>query len=160
MLTIVPTAEALSDPEGKVVGGRWITSNKQDMNQPECRGRYVAQEVSHGADDAFYAATQPLDAKRVLLSQWAHERSRGGAALKLHFLDVRKAYFNGRPRRRMYIRLPHELGLGKHYVGRMERCMYGTLDAGAIWEETYTDALLKIGFRQGLSSPCTFIHDE
>ena len=80
--------------------------------------------------------------------------------MKIHFLDVRKAYFNGRPRRRMYIRLPAELGLGKGYLGRMERTMYGTRDAGAIWEQTFTDALLKMGFTQGLASPCTFRHED
>ena len=37
--------------------------------------------------------------------------------------------------------------------------MYGTRDAGAIWEETYTKVLLDMGFTQGLASPCTFRHD-
>ena len=114
VLTVVPMSEALADVEGKVVSGRWVNSNKQDLQNPKCRGRYVAQELSTGPEEAFYAATPPLEATRLLLSQWAHERTRGGAPLKLHSLDVRTAYFNGRPRRRMYIRLPPELGLGNN----------------------------------------------
>ena len=46
----------------------------------------------------------------------------------------------------MYVRLPPELNLGKHVLGRLRRCMYGTRDAGALWESTYTRVLLDIGF--------------
>ena len=134
VLTVVPYHEAHEDPDSKVIGGRWVNSNKQDLNNPKCRGRFVAQEVGNGADDAFYAATPPLEAKRLLLSQWAHQRTRGGKALKLHFLDVREAYFHGQPRRRLHTRLPAELGVGRSFVSKMDKTMYGTRDAGAIWE--------------------------
>ena len=84
------------------------------------------------ADAAFYAATPPLEAKRVLFSRYASERRRGNKPLKLHFLDVRKAYFNGVPRRSIYIRMPPELGLGKGTLGKLRKCMYGCRDACAI----------------------------
>ena len=67
VLEVVPLADALADSEGKLISGRWVNSNKQDLATPKCRGRYVAQEVGHGADEAFYAATPPLEAKRILL---------------------------------------------------------------------------------------------
>ena len=158
----VPIEQAKQDPDHILVGGRWINSNKEDMENPKCRARYVAQEVNYGgeADAAFYAATPPLEAKRVLFSTWSKQRHRGGQPLKLHFLDVRKAYFNGRPQRAIYLRLPPELGLGKNIVGKLKRCVYGTRDAGAIWEQVYTRALLDMGFRQGTSSPCCFTHEE
>ena len=38
--------------------------------------------------------------------------------------------------------------------------MYGTRDAGAIWESVYTDTLLQMGFIQGIASPCCFVHRE
>ena len=34
--------------------------------------------------------------------------------------------------------------------------MYGTRDAGSIWEETYADCLAQIGFKRGFASPCCF----
>ena len=74
-------------------------------------------------------------------------------------LDVRNAYVNGIPKRSIYVRLPVEMGLGKTKLGRLRRCMYGTRDAGAIWEATYTDILLKMGFTQGASSPVCFHHE-
>ena len=110
--------EALRDPEHVIVPGRWVKCNKETPERPKCRGRFVAQECNPGgeAGASFYAATPPLEAKRVLLSQWAKKRTRSGQALKLHFLDVRKAYLNALPQRSLYIKLPSELGLGRGVV--------------------------------------------
>ena len=74
------------------------------------------------------------------------------------FWWLKKAHFNGLPRRSLYLKLPYEMGMGKAVLGKLRRCMYGTRDAGAIWEATYTEILKKIGFVQGASSPCCFHH--
>ena len=130
------------------------------MNDPDVRCRLVAQEVNLHADMSFYAATPPLEAKRLLFSEWATKHTRGGARLQLSFVDVVKAYFNGVPDRNLYIRFPPELGMPKDMVGRLVRCMYGTRDAGAIWEQCYTQCLLDLGFTQGVASPCCFVHSD
>ena len=154
----IPLAQAQKDPTAKIICTRWVLSNKGDASEPDVRARLVAQEISLHHDESFYAATPPLEAKRLLLSQFASERTRDGAPLKLSFIDVRKAYFNGRPSRRLFVRLPAEMGLPKDTVARLDRCMYGTRDAGAIWETCYTEALLRMGFTQGAASPCCFYH--
>lgn len=128
------------------------------------RARLVACEVNKGGvdnrHDAFYASTPPVEAKKVLFSRLAQERQRGGVPLRLDFLDVKKAYFNGIPKRDVYMQLPKELGLPSHFVARQVRCVYGTRDAGAIWEDTYREALESIGFKSGVASPCCFFHPE
>ena len=154
----VPMSEALADGTGKVIPCRWVNCNKNDAADPDVRARLVAQEVAHSHDESFYAATPPLESKRMLFSQWATEGRRGGKLLKISFIDVRKAYFNGIPTRNLYVRLPTELGLPRDTVGKLVRCMYGTRDAGAIWEGCYVDCLKKIGFTQGAASPCCFYH--
>ena len=70
---------------------------------------------------------------------------------QLSFVDVKKAYFYGVPDRTPYVRLPAELNMGKGMVGRLVRCMYGTRDAGAIWENCYTNCLGH-GIDSGISS--------
>ena len=75
-------------------------------------------------------------------------------------MDARKAYVYGVPERTIYVRLPYELELGKNVVGKLVRCMYGTRDAGAIWESCYTKCLVDLGFVQGAASPCCFTHPE
>ena len=152
--------EAKSDPEHVLISGKLANCNKQDAMNPKCRCRFVGQEVNVNGEHetAFYAATPPLEAKRLLMSQWARERKRDGHDIKLHCIDVRKAYFNARPKRSIYIRLPQELGLGRGVVGRLKRCIYGTRDAAALWESTYTNVLTDMGFTQGISNPCVFHH--
>ena len=113
------------------------------------------------AGGAFYAATPPLECKRMLFSGYATRRTgRTGAVLKLSFIDIKKAYFNGVPKRKIYLMLPRELGLPSSTLGFLVRCAYGTRDAGAIWEETYADALVELGFRRGVASPCCFFHES
>ena len=56
--------------------------------------------------------------------------------------------------------LPPELGLPKHFVAKQTRCVYGTRDAGMIWEQCYRDALEHIGCSSGVSNPCLFHHAE
>ena len=94
------------------------------------------------------------------MSQMTTEKTRNGKTLKLSFVDIRKAYFNGIPKRRIYLMLPKELGLQKGTLGFLVKCAYGTRDAGAIWEDTYAGALMSMGFRRGDASPCCFVHDE
>ena len=70
----------------------------------------------------------------------------------LSFIDVKKAYFNGIPRRRVHVFLPPELGLGKRSVAHLVRCVYGTRDAGLIWEDCYATSLVAMGFRRGIAN--------
>ena len=143
------------------VRSRWVLCNKGDHKSPDMRARLVACEVNRGdKSDAFYASTPPLEAKTILFSRFAQERRRGNQPLRLDFLDVKKAYFNGIPKRDVYMQLPRELGLPAHYVGKQVRCVYGTRDAGAIWEDTYREALEGLGFNSGVASPCCFHHPQ
>ena len=74
--------------------------------------------ISHThADDSFYAATPPLEAKPLLFSRWSTEQRRNGSDLQLSFFDVKKAYFYGVPDRNLYVRFPPELGMPKSMVG-------------------------------------------
>ena len=117
----VSLKDARAGPNHIIFAGRWVKAYTQDSENHYCNGRHVGQEANQDgdADAAFYAATPPLEAKRALFSLWANERTRDGLHLKIHLLDVNMAYFNGRPRRAMYIRRPAELGLGKDVVGRL-----------------------------------------
>ena len=138
-----------SDPDGKTIGCRWVNCNKGDAETPDVRCRLVAQEVNLGGDgdDNLCPATPPpLEAKRLLFRQWATEKVRGGKKSKLSFVDTQKACFNVNSTRNLYIRLPLELCLPKNVLGKLARCMYGTRDAGAIWESCDVDCLVGMGF--------------
>lgn len=135
--------------------------NKGDAERPDIRARLVACEVATEKSDAFFASTPPLEAKRLLLSQLASQRVLpDGRALEVSFVNVRKAYFNAVPKRQLHLYLPKEMGQGPKALAKLRRCVYGTRDAGMLWEEFYSQALLAMGFRRGIASPCCFHHAE
>ena len=134
-------SEAEKNKDAIFVRSRWVLCNKGDNKLPDVRARLVACEINRGdKQDAFYASTPPLEAKKLLFSRLAQERRRGSKLLRLSFLDVKKAYFNGIPRRDVYMTIPKEMGLSTQFVAKQVRCVYGTRDAGAIWEDTYREA--------------------
>lgn len=50
------------------------------------------------------------------------------------------------------------MGLPSRKRGRLLRCANGTKDAGALWEDTYAEVLVSLGFARGKASPCCFFH--
>ena len=74
---------------------------KGDSKKPDVRARLVGCEVNKGGEkvDAVYASTPPLEAKNISFSQFSSERTRNGKPLRISFVDIRKAYFNGKPTR-------------------------------------------------------------
>ena len=87
---VVPISDALSHKGAKIIGTRWVLSNKNDALDPDVRARLVAQEISMYNDESFFAATPPLESKRMLFSQYSSEKVRDGLPLKLSVMDVRK----------------------------------------------------------------------
>ena len=143
---------------------RWVLCSKGDSTNPDMRARLVAYEDNKtGKEDAFFASTPPGESKKILFSMYASRRNSKApdgteVPLRLSFIDMKKAYFNGVPTREIYMSLPPELGLPKHFVAKQTKCVYGTRDAGMIWEQCCRHALEHIGFVSGVSDPCLFHH--
>lgn len=153
--------EARKDPAAIITGGRWVNRNKGDNKTPKVRCRYVATEVNTESNMDFYAATPPLEAKRMLFSMFAQQgMDRSKRKKKLLFIDITKAYFNAAPTRSIFVKVPRELGLPKGTVGRLTRCCYGTRDAGMLWEETYAEVLEQACFVRGKACPRVFYPPE
>ena len=80
---------------GNVRSGRSRFSSNGGLEQPDRKARYVASEVNTVDTTHVFAATPPLEAERLLFSQFASARKRDGPPLQLHVADACKAYFNG-----------------------------------------------------------------
>ena len=112
------------------------------------------------------AATQPLEALRLLLSmcmsEWDNdldrERTKRGK-WKVMFMDATRAHFHSPVREAIYGDLPPEESL-PGYCARLVKSMYGTRQAAANWEAFYGEVLKDAGFLQGTSNPCLFLHPE
>ena len=75
-------------------------------------------------------------------------------------MDIKKAYFNARLVRNLHVQFPRELGAPKGKIGHLLRCVYGTRDAGLLWEDTYSSCLEALGFSRGMANPCCFYHSS
>ena len=137
----------------RIIGTRWICSNKGDEVNPEIRCRLVCQEVKTYQTEEFFAATPPLETLRMILSIAAEDSNR-----EVTLVDISRAYFNAFIEREVHVELPPEAGCAKNVVGKLVKCMYGTRDAAQGWEGTYRTALEALGFRKGKASPCVFGH--
>ena len=145
----------------KLVRTRWVITNKGDAEAPDVRARLVACEINDGKTDAYFASTPPLEAKRILFSEYASRRwSKQGDPLMLSFVDIKKAYFNATPKRNVHLQFPKELGAPQGKIAHLLRCCYGTRDAGLLWEDTYAACLESMGFKRGVANPCCFYLED
>ena len=63
----VPIEEAKKN-EAKLITTRWVDINKGDGEKPQYRSRLVARELNAQDEAGLFAATPPLEAKKVLFS--------------------------------------------------------------------------------------------
>ena len=117
--------------------------------------RLVARDFKgndQGRDDLF-AATPPLEAKRMLLSRAATRKTVGHTG-------PRKANLNPRCMQGIFIELPEECGAGPSVCGKWNFWLYGFRPASAAWEELYSCKLVECGFETGLTCAGVFYHAE
>ena len=138
-----------------------LQQGQGDAESPVVRARLVSCDLNNGdINDSISASTPPLEGKRMLFSRYTSERQRNGSPLRLSFIDIRKAYFNALPERDIFMRIPKEMGLPPNLVAKQIRCVYGTRDAGKLWEDTCTRVMEGMGFRAGISNPCVSFHES
>ena len=122
----VPRAEQKSTG-GKIIGTKWIDTNKGDSDNPRIRCRLVGKEFRTGPDDALYASTPPLEALQVILSRAATVDA-GCREREIMVNDVSRAYFYAKMTRPLYIEIPKEdPKANPEMLGRLRLCLYCTL---------------------------------
>ena len=80
---------------------------------PDYRSRLVAQEIETDRREDLFAATPPLEAKKILMSMVVTEgigykKGRKREGMKIDFIDIKRAYFNAPSKRKVFIELPDE----------------------------------------------------
>lgn len=113
----------------------------------------VAKEIKTDKRDDLFAATPPLEAKKLLFSYAVTEgigylKGDKQSGMKLDFIDISRAYFQADAIRQVYVELPSE-DWEEGKCGLLKKSMYGTHDAAQNWGEAYTKFMESIGFRRG-----------
>ena len=156
--TYVKKEVAKADKEGKIVGVRWVDILKGN----DVRSRLVAQEFASSDErDDIFAATPPLAATKVLLSDFCSRSAHGCRDLKIMILDVKKAFLYGDIEDKIYIKLPAEDPMAEEgYFGLLKKAMYGTRGAPLAWQKLVKAKLESLGFISCIVVPTLFYHPE
>lgn len=158
----VPRAEAARRGL-KVIQTRWIDINKGDRFDPNYRSRFVAKEFNDGKviELAWFAATPPLEALKLLVSDAATRRSETQRR-SMMINNVARAFFEAPVQRQICIELLEEDLEGgegaQDLVGMLEMSLYGTRDAAANFQAEVQRFMKGLGFKVGKYNACTFWH--
>ena len=158
--TKVPIAQCIEETGKNPIAIGWVDVNKGDDENPEVRCRLVGKEYNDQKRNDLFAATPPLESNKVLFSMAVTEGigfeiNRRHLGMKLMFLDISRAYYHSRARRRVYVQLPPE-DAEAGMCALLNKSMQGTRDAAQNWEFEYAEFLESIGFKRGKASPCIF----
>ena len=123
------------------------------------RSRWVARECNTGPRPDLFSATSPLDCVKLVISEAVSSNQKGTVLL---VIDVRRAYFYAKARRRVHIELPEGDGggPGSRQCGLLRKSLYVTRDAAQNWECELVGFLEKIGLRSGQASTCLNSEDQ
>ncbi len=137
--------------------------HKGDSKNPRYRSRLVAKELNLDKREDLFAATPPVEAKKLLLSLamtagYGYDRQGKEMRLKIDCIDVRRAFFHAKCRREVYVELPAE-DAEEGMCGVLNMAMYGTRDAPQNWEYEYGEFMESLGFSKGEATPCLFYHE-
>lgn len=154
----VSVQECLDFTGKSPISSTWIDINTGDDESPNYRSRNVARDIVHNKQEGLFAATQPLEVMKFLLSALAS----GNRGEWLMVADLKRAYFHAHSQRLTYTKLPQDDSLPdeENMCGRLKYSMYGTRDAVAKWAEECTGRLKEIGFTVGKASPCVFYNAQ
>ena len=120
----------------KVIGTRWVYTNKGDAADPLIRARLVAQETKRPEDaSSTFAATPPLERLKVKLSRCMSGKRRTSAEEKvLGFYDISRAHFHRPARCTIVIKVPREDDECTSGHAVLGKATHGTKDAAQCFE--------------------------
>ena len=138
---------------------KWIDTNKGSAEAPRYRPRMVCTAVRHKVVEPIFSATPPLVTLRILLCVACQEDIfRVQDPFLISVTDVSRAHFYADAVRDVYVRLPDEDPKAKQpsECGKLQKTMYGPLDAAQWSREQNAQVLETGGFSRGVASPCHF----
>ena len=149
----------------KIVKTRWIDVNKGDEKNPLYRSRFVAKEFNDCEAAGMFAATPPLEALKILISDASTIRRGEDYSEKVLMInDVARAFFEAPVRRDICIELPAEDYTEEDgeqdMVGHLVQSLYGTRDAAANFQHEVKKIMTAIGFEQGKYNVSTYFHKK
>ena len=75
---------------------------------------------------------------------------------ELRHFDAEQAFLNANINEGIYIEIPEEFQEFPGAGGRLNKALYGLVQAGRCWNNKFCDDMTAIGFEQAKADPCVF----
>ena len=149
----------------KIIKSRWIDVNTGDGINPNYRSRFVGKEFNDGWEEGLFAATPPLEALRLLVSEAATTDEKGELGNKVIMInDIARAFFEADATRVVCVELLDEAKTEEDWkedtVAILKKSLYGTRDAAANFQSEVKKFMTKLGFTVGKYNVCTYFHKQ
>ncbi|RVW87679.1 Retrovirus-related Pol polyprotein from transposon RE1 [Vitis vinifera] len=149
-------------PVGKrPVGCKWIFTikYKADGSVERFKARLVARGFtqSYGIDyQETFAPVAKLNTIRILLSLAVNQD------WCLQQLDIKNAFLNGDLEKEVYMEIPpgFEESMAKNQVCKLQKSLYGLKQSPRAWFDRFTKAVLKLGYKQGITEVEEVLSEE
>ena len=141
---------------------KWVDTSKGSDSEPFERCRIAARDFKERGDNDrqdLFAATPPLEMKRMLMSK-AATIPKNGKARKLLFIGAKKAHVNTLSGQDVLFALPREAEAKPGRCGKLVHWLYGFRPAAQAWENHYSNKLMPEGFVRGPGASVAFVHRE
>ena len=138
---------------------KWVDTNK---GTPRVRSRLVARDFKRKGEkdqEDLFAATPPLELKRMLMSKTA-SGAQSGKSRKLLFVDVKKAHIIPICDKDVYFEIPVEANPGDGKCGKLRHWLYGFRPAAQAWDSHYAANFVGEGFQRGRGASVVFWHAD
>ncbi|CAN0441784.1 unnamed protein product, partial [Ascophyllum nodosum] len=148
--------DQVARPKDKlVIGTKMLYKRKigQDSKVEKYKCRLVAQgfwQVEGVHYTEKYSPTPSAASIRMLLATAA-----GKDGVLRHF-DAEQAFLKADIDEGIYIEIPEEFQKFPGAVGRLNKAIYGLVQAGRCWNNKFCDDMTAIGFEQAKVDPCVF----
>ncbi|CAK0896231.1 unnamed protein product [Prorocentrum cordatum] len=145
---------------------RWVDIDKGDADRPDYRSRLIAQETNAqstvAGDDigAVFAVTPPLERLRLICSLAMSSDPSEGRVLR--FLGISRARPHCEIKRTVCVKLPGKDPMSQEVgtCGLLRMALYGTRDAGQVFELATAETVIGAGCDQSAFSPCVYCHKD
>ena len=134
----------------KPISVKWVTSEKNVNDTPIIKACLVA--LGYEEEDTVRSDSPTCYKENVciLLAIIASK------SWKLHLLDIKTAFLQGRVMDRDVYLLPPSQVSSKGHVWKLKRCMYGLMDASREWYLRVRDEFLRLGGEVSSFDPALF----
>ena len=146
--------EHVARPKDKlVVGTKTLYRRKIGQNSWKYKCRLVAQGFWQVEGVHYTENHSPTPATASIRMILAMAAAKDG---ELRHFDAEQTFLKADIDEQIYIEIPEEFQEFPEVVGRLNKAIYGLVQAGRCWNNKFCDDMSAIGFEQAKADPCVF----